>query len=293
MTIQRVNGLSWGVGEKLTSAQSNALDLNTTYALDKRNGQTDVLGSVVSLTGTGSIAATGATTRIKATAAGALIRTETGGRFELGDNDYPLLASGHTGRAVSRQVDLYDFLEVSPQDADSAFVRMDYDDALAGIVIAPATDARTRRIGGAVNFQIVYTETQYPGESILFSLNEYLVDGASFDGVDAVLDHELTLHPGLPSRMPRIKVVRFRKGTPTAEEKLHSAVDAFVDPSASVAAYEALHAFNVTFDQNKTIDKATWRYVLVFWNESGTNAQQHLRLQSLKLKMTVTDLRTP
>lgn len=49
MTISRVKPANWGVGEKLTSAQQNQLDTNTTYALDKRAGQTDTLSSLVTL----------------------------------------------------------------------------------------------------------------------------------------------------------------------------------------------------------------------------------------------------
>lgn len=45
----------WGVGDKLTSAQENALDANTTYALDKRAGETDTLESVVQCSGAGRI----------------------------------------------------------------------------------------------------------------------------------------------------------------------------------------------------------------------------------------------
>ena len=55
MTISRVNGAAWAVGEKLTSAQANGLDLNGTYALDKRVSQTDTLQSIVSCSGAGRI----------------------------------------------------------------------------------------------------------------------------------------------------------------------------------------------------------------------------------------------
>lgn len=55
MTITRVNGASWGIGDELTSAQMNGVDLNTTYCLDKRSGQTDTLESIVSAAGAGRI----------------------------------------------------------------------------------------------------------------------------------------------------------------------------------------------------------------------------------------------
>ena len=49
MTISRVKPANWAVNEKLTSAQMNAVDTNSTYALDKRNGQTDTLSSAVTV----------------------------------------------------------------------------------------------------------------------------------------------------------------------------------------------------------------------------------------------------
>lgn len=48
----------WGFGTKFAAADANGLDLNGTYALDKRASQTDDLGSVVSCTGTGRIVET-------------------------------------------------------------------------------------------------------------------------------------------------------------------------------------------------------------------------------------------
>jgi hypothetical protein len=55
MTIARVKGPGWAANEKLTSGQQNALDLNTTYALDKRAAQTDTLSSVVTVASGGAI----------------------------------------------------------------------------------------------------------------------------------------------------------------------------------------------------------------------------------------------
>jgi len=55
MAITRSKTPDWSVGEKLTSAQLNALDLNTTYGLDRRSGQSDNLASVVSATAGGRI----------------------------------------------------------------------------------------------------------------------------------------------------------------------------------------------------------------------------------------------
>lgn len=55
MAITRVKPAGWAVNEKLTSAQQNALDLNVTYALDKRTGEVDTLSSFVEVDSTGVI----------------------------------------------------------------------------------------------------------------------------------------------------------------------------------------------------------------------------------------------
>lgn len=51
MSITRVKPAGWAVNEKLTSGQQNLLDINVTYALDKRAGQTDTLASDVTVSG--------------------------------------------------------------------------------------------------------------------------------------------------------------------------------------------------------------------------------------------------
>jgi len=55
MTISRVYPAAWSLGEKLTSAQMNALDISHTSAADKRTGQTDSIGAVWQATGAGRL----------------------------------------------------------------------------------------------------------------------------------------------------------------------------------------------------------------------------------------------
>lgn len=55
MTISRINPTAWGIGDKLTSAQMNGVDINTTYGLDRRAGQSDTLAAVITLSGAGRI----------------------------------------------------------------------------------------------------------------------------------------------------------------------------------------------------------------------------------------------
>lgn len=49
MTINRVKPAGWAANEKLTSAQQNGVDTNATFALDKRTGETDTLGSIITM----------------------------------------------------------------------------------------------------------------------------------------------------------------------------------------------------------------------------------------------------
>ncbi len=55
MTIPLVNPSTWGVGDKLTSAQQNQLDENVTFAYDVRPGEVAVIESVGTLSGEGRI----------------------------------------------------------------------------------------------------------------------------------------------------------------------------------------------------------------------------------------------
>lgn len=55
MTFPRVKIGGWGVGDPLTSAQQNQLDIDHTNALDGLNGGTYTLGSKLLLDGTGGV----------------------------------------------------------------------------------------------------------------------------------------------------------------------------------------------------------------------------------------------
>jgi len=51
MSIVRANPAGWQVNSELTSTQANTLDLNCTYAVDKRAGYTDSVASTLTFTG--------------------------------------------------------------------------------------------------------------------------------------------------------------------------------------------------------------------------------------------------
>lgn len=58
MAIARVYSSGWGFGEMLTSAQFNAIDVNSTYMIDKQPGANDKVGASIQATGAGRVVST-------------------------------------------------------------------------------------------------------------------------------------------------------------------------------------------------------------------------------------------
>jgi hypothetical protein len=204
MSIARVRPATWGSGAKLSSAEANALDENTTHALDKRAGQTDTLASDITLTGSinveglafisagGALEVNDATAKIDAnisgakiiasingakiaaTAPGAKIRTETGGRLELADNDYPQLASGHTGRTVVRRISPGECMA----QTTAAVSALQADTPLEG-----TTASVISRMPWAVTFQSVDTGASNQARALVYALGASLIDGATLTQV--------------------------------------------------------------------------------------------------------------
>lgn len=106
MTISRVNGADFAIGDKLTSAQATQLDKNTTYAVDKRSGQTDTLESTITCAGGGRIIPTVATgadanTTYQVDAANSVIRVTSA---VTASRTYTLSA---TGAATGDELTIY------------------------------------------------------------------------------------------------------------------------------------------------------------------------------------------
>lgn len=77
MTITRTKSPDWAVNEVLTSAAMNAVDANITNALDKRSGQSDTLGSAITMSsGSGFIVGSGASIQF-ASGSGFIVGTGT------------------------------------------------------------------------------------------------------------------------------------------------------------------------------------------------------------------------
>lgn len=112
MSISRVKSAGWSTNEKLTSAQMNAVDVNSTYALDKRSGQTDTLSSVITIASGGQLSfasgssitsASGSTFTFAGAAsfAGTAVNTFTSGSATTFNSGSTLTLGGTTRFATS------------------------------------------------------------------------------------------------------------------------------------------------------------------------------------------------
>lgn len=317
MTISRAVPGGWGTGDTLAAADLNQVDTNTTYALDKRTGQTDTLRSTVTLTGSGAgillqgaganagriivnsadasieadvpgaeiiasgngarIAATANGATVEASAAGAKIRTMTGGRIECSDNDYPLLGSGHTGRTVARQLGLATWGSVSDQ-SDASFT---------SVILRPFGASSDYSLGVyGSSFDVVNTASSTLSRMAVFDLGPYVRDGGTITSAAVTLTG-YTGHATVPARMPRIAVYRV---TGTTLSLLHAGTS-FVDSSANTTVYQSAHAVTATCTTNNVVDKTQYRYALAVWNEGGSNSLTYLSISNATVTQTITDLR--
>lgn len=291
MTIARVKPGDWGTGEKLTSAQMNAVDANTASALDKRTGQTDTLASTVALSGTVNLAATGKVAAaasgasIEANHAGAKIKTLTGGRIELGDDDYPTLSSGHIGRTIVRTV-----------PNDPSLVHQSTDNAaVSNLGIRSVADFTVLTTGIYYNtFVTVDTSQALTTTAAIWEISHLVPDGATITEVAVSLTGAGS-HAGLPTRRPSLRVFYTESpsgfGSSTGAV-LHSSGTNILDGSASTGAYQAAHAISATCNQNNVVDKMTRRYFVCLGNEGGTNGLVDLHFMPPVIRFTITDLRT-
>lgn len=272
MTIARVRTPGFSVGDKVTSTELNGIESNTEAALDKRSGRTDTLASTVTLSGI--IQASGGSAKLAAVSAGAKIRTETGGRLELADNDYPQLAVGHTGRTVTRCVHEGPWVTKNKITNSTSVGLWEVNAAVFG----------TGQEG--CGFLAVDTGDATTAKAAVYYIDSVVPNGATITSVQAVVEGSST-HSGLPALMPRLRV------QDTAMYTLHSSGDYVSDTSASVGAYEAQHTITATCDQNNVVDKTSaYRILASVSNEGGTNAIIGFTIAYVKVTFTITDLRT-
>jgi hypothetical protein len=107
--------------------------------------------------------------------------------------------------------------------------------------------------------------------------------GSILTGVTVYVDP--APHAALPANMPTLQVYRENRAT-GVQGALATGSPIFTDPTTPAAAYEVAHGFTATVS-NETIDNATYRYYVVFTQESGANSAAG-QLHDITFAATVT-----
>ena len=275
MSISRVNASGWSVGEKLTSAQQNSLDANTSYALDKRAGQTDTLSSDITVasgadltfaSGSTAVLQSGAFATIESGAAitiepggeialdgggviatsggGGTIRINSGGALEFNNSGYPALVVGHPGRSRTY------FVPAKIMSLGSGWS-------------VPAT-----------NISLAGPNSTSPQTCLL---SGFLHNGATLAKVKPLFWVTNGSHAGVPAALPTVNVLRYAAtaGSAISGSSLYSGgITAFPTPG-SAGAWEAtgnLQTWDFTCDQNNVINTQSYMYLVSMISESGVNS---------------------
>lgn len=124
----------------------------------------------------------------------------------------------------------------------------------------------------------------------MLPLDEYLIDGATLSTVTAYLQGG-GAHIALPSRMPKLAVVRanlLQIGTATITNvAMKSTGNGYTtDSTATAGAFDNVHTIVQATDQNNVIDRTLYSYYAVFLDEDGTNSTGGTYFQAIALTMT-------
>lgn len=249
MAHSRVKPAGWGVNEKLTSAQQNALDINVRDSLDKTSAGDTISGAVL-LDATGSVTAN---------AAGAKLKTATGGRLELGDDDFPQLKIGHTGRTLIRGYRLCGHAPIYS----------------AAWTIGFTATLRPHLLGNATT------------DLAVLIIDDMLQNGATLSSVDMTFAISNAHGGGLPALQPQIVVERYKNDS--TQTGLGTATLAAGTTGAYFAggAEQTLSVTGLT----EVIDKTQYTYGVIITDESGANSVAGNKFHRIKATQAITDLR--
>lgn len=267
MSFSRINGPGWAVGDKVTSAQMNALDIDHANALDKTTAGDTIVGVVTvngvvsglnigGLSPNGLQILSGAKLGILGTATvqsgGSLVCTGTG----------KIIAADGTVHQFTSPVGYSVLLATTPAGylASSGFVVDGVNDCLKG--------------NGTLN-SIAQTPFRAHHSATLSSVTFYfsIVGG----------------HGALPAVQPAFGI--YRRDVSGALTWLNAS-QTLSPNAASVAAYEALTSFTYPCTQNNVIDVTAYEYFYQITDESGTNALANDRYRGVKLNFTgIADMR--
>lgn len=118
---------------------------------------------------------------------------------------------------------------------------------------------------------------------VIIQLNEYLSDGSTLNSVQAIVKPGIA-HVALPATMPAMTIVRCDHVAGTVASLTSTGLRP--DTSATFGAYNLVHGWTATMDQNNTVDLSSYVYYLIIHNEGGANSAAELQLYKAVLTMT-------
>lgn len=292
MSISRIKPFNWAVNEKLTSAQINQIDTSLTYALDKRDGYADSLGSDVTVNSSGSfifasgsslVANSGSFTTFYGTTAVA-----SGGTFSASAGSVVSLAGAVNisgGTTISGATTLSNTVSLTGATTASNFTlsntnRVKLASRSATRVwdghFVPDPNTNWRISSGAwrtsttATLQVLSCALDLPHNAVLTSIIVYVQGGSG--------------HGSLPTSMPILDFIRVTVATGATSSA------SATDSSATVGVYEAVHNITYTPAPGYTIDRDTYKYVVALTSESDASTIAGFKVFGIKANYTVTEM---
>lgn len=252
MTIARVKDPGWGANEKLTSGQVNALDINVTYALDKRAGQTDTLASTVSVTGQLNLSAAGHLT----TVAGATVTFGSAATFN-GANVFGGTATFNGALSCTSTADLHGAARCYSTLRVDGTTLLEDDLTLVGANVYFASLVDPVAIGPVINIGAAAT-------GISFSLNGQTCTGAGSTGGDVIVNagSGINFHGAVRLRVAGTNIASFASGSILFSKRLSVAGEVHSIPA--IPAYNANITLDFSDSNNQDVGTLTGNTILAF-----------------------------
>lgn len=284
MSITRVKSAGWGVNEKLRSVDISAVDANTSFALDKRSGQTDTLASTVTVTGAmthsapvtfngnmtqGSGSAALLSGSVSFASGGSVsfngsLTVNSGASFSAGSVFFGAsVAMNGPVTSVSATWNLGGPVLLSDPRVLS---RVSYQSTqtFTRVIHSTANDAHWKLLGPKLVTDTSSPTTDTP--TACFTIDD-MPDGCSWTDITVGFTPPGS-HVAVPATLPVVYVHRVDLATGVTSLLFTLPMSA----PANLGAYEQYNTIDYTFGTPVTINRALYRYTVTFTAESGTAA---------------------
>ncbi len=261
MSFARVNGPGWAVGDKLTSAQQNALDIDHANALDKTVAGDNIAGSV---SVSGSIAAN-VFGSISANAVNGVIATTAGG------------IASNTAGGITLTGGASDWITCSPPRTRS------FAQALSFTFVSTGWTATT----AAGVICLLGPGPGSPG-SIQYLQLPITHNGATLSSIDMFLQ-VIGPHANVPSTLPAMRVRRIDITTYASVILSTTPTQTFSPAPGTGAAWDnssLVQSWNYSCNQNNVINNAQYIYSVELTDELGANSVAGNRYAGMRLNFT-------